>query len=69
MRSSMSTADRVLRALRREGGKASAAMLGRATGRGHRVNGMLRLLEERGLVERTGEREGKSPIWALVKEE
>lgn len=63
---SPSISDRVLRALRREGGRASAAYLGRLTGRGHRINSTLLQMAGKGLVSKTAEKDGVSPIWELV---
>lgn len=59
--------DRILRALRREGGRASGQLLGRATGRGHRINSVLRSMAQAGQLRRTGEKEGRSPIWEVVE--
>jgi hypothetical protein len=56
---------RVLDALAREGGSASAYTLGRALSLGPRVNGTLNRLKAEGRVRRTDRKEGRSVVWEL----
>jgi len=58
---------RVLLALKREGGEASAQLLGRLTGKGTRVNSALNHLLAQGLVKRTDRKVGRSIVWALAE--
>lgn len=64
----MSRSDRLLRALKREGGTATSKRLGEVLQLGNKVNKLLHSMAQKGLVRRTGEKDGRSPYWEVCDE-